>query len=103
MGIDPPPISPQWIAAVMARWPVRPFINHALGEILDAMRYHIAYLGSHGQTFDTTRAEALLEPLDIKCPEFAEYGETLFSYLKVTSWGKRPLSYNGSQRCLQSI
>ncbi len=89
-AVPVPPLSPPWIAYVLRRWPARLFLTHALREILDAMYWHLPYLGIRGRLFDMSQTLPLLAKVGVPPSNFAEYGERLFQFCRDTAWGKRP-------------
>lgn len=90
-GVPVPPISPPWVAYLLNTRAIRPFLTHALREILDVMYHHLPYLGIRRRKFDTSRADRLLASVGIVCPSFETYGETLFGFCRDSAWGKRAL------------
>lgn len=88
-SVPVPPLSPAWAARVLRLWPLRHLIPHALREILDAMVWHLPYLGMRGRLFDMSRTEPLLAASHVVQPLFADYGPRLFEFCRATSWGKR--------------
>lgn len=87
--------------AVPLTWPVsvaylfkkKPFyllLPHSVRELLDYMIWHLPYLTMKDRLYDTTAIDLLLSELGVHRPTYQAYGETLFRFLKDTSWGKRP-------------
>jgi|GEM_PF-1043770 len=92
-GIQNPLTAPLWYARLLSRLPSpRILIGERLASVLEAMRWHLPYLGTRGREFDTLRAEKILRPMGIKQPKFCDYGDTIFSYCQKTQWGRRPLN-----------
>ena len=91
-GIKNPKTSPLWYARVLAKLPSpKLLIGERLASILDAMQWHLPYLGTRDREFDTIAADDILKTAGISCPDFSHYGRILFEYCRKTQWGRRPL------------
>ena len=91
-GIRNPLTAPLWYARMLIKLPSpRLIIGERLASVLEAMRWHLPYLGTRGRQFDTIAAKSILEPMGIKVPLFEDYGPRIFQYCKDTQWGRRSL------------
>lgn len=89
-NVAPPKLVSPRIVDLLDRWPIKKFVDSSILELLHRMYWHLPYLGTRGRVFETARTDRLLSSLEIVCPSFQQYGQTMWQFCHDTSWGKRP-------------
>lgn len=95
--VKQPPTCPVMIAHLFKSRALNWTLPHAIRELLDYLYWHLPYFEISDRLYDTQATDELVARAGIVRPDYQNYGDVLFRFLKDTAWGKRPLAVAGER------